>query len=256
MCTDTLMSTSFTSTEPTHPQQGTLEPAMRDDRMVAYVSHELRNPLATLKTRLFLARRHPENFDQHLRIMEEVTDQMKCLVDDLLDSARLQHGTFPLAPRPVDLRELINHAIEQQGPAAVLKLIKLSADCPNEPVMLCVDPNRITQVLTNLIANAINYTPVSGEVVVQLFALPGEVRLCVCDNGLGISADALHRIFEPFFRGDNHGVSGTGLGLAIAKAIVEQHGGAISVASKLGRGSVFTVALPKETPYADMGSRS
>lgn len=229
---------------------------LNEQHILAYVMHELRNPLTNLKMRLYLAHKHPENMEQHLRIMDEVTEHMRCLVEDLLDSARISLGSFPLNRQAVDLRDLIAHATEMHRPAALLKLIRLSSDCPEYPVNAVVDPNRITQVLGNLIANAINYTGIEGEISVQLFAEHGGARLYVNDNGIGIPRETLAHLFEPFVRGNNHAIKGSGLGLSIAKAIVEQHGGTLTVVSRVGRGSVFSILLPTvPEPSADEPAR-
>ncbi len=168
---------------------------------------------------------------------------MKLLVEDLLDISRFERGVIQLQRQEIILQDLIAEVLTAQQPLAQEKAIRLCSDLPLEPLLVRVDANRIAQVITNLVVNALNYTPSGGQVTVRLSVEP-DITLRVEDTGVGIPSDLLGRIFEPFFRAHENAARGTGLGLTIAREIVEAHGGAITVESVVGQGSVFTVRLP------------
>jgi PAS domain S-box-containing protein len=217
------------------------------DRFIANASHELRTPLTNLKMRLYLARKQPYRLDEHLSIVDQVTDRMEHLVDDLLDISRFERGTIELDRHEVVLQNLISHVVMIQQPHADQKNIRLALDLPHVPLRTLADPKRLVQVFTNLIVNAINYTREDGFVAVQLHAHRegnGDYALVrIRDSGVGIQPRFLPQIFEPFFRVTDGSVKGTGLGLSISKEIIELHGGAIMVESEIGKGSTFTVKL-------------
>jgi|GEM_PF-3485977 len=213
------------------------------DRFIASASHELRAPVTTLKTYLYLLRRQPERAVDHLHVLEQTTERMKLLVEDLLDVSRFERGIIPLQRQEIILQDLIAEVLTAQQPWAEEKNIRLCSDLPLAPLLVRVDANRIAQVITNLVVNALNYTPGGGQVMVRLSTRP-DITLRVEDTGVGIPPDLLGRIFEPFFRAHQNTARGTGLGLTIAKEIVEAHGGTITVESVVGQGSVFTVHLP------------
>lgn len=217
----------------------------QQSNLVAYASHELRTPITNLKTRLYLLRRRPELLDEHVQILEEVTDRMRRLVEDLLDLTRMERGISRLDRRITDLVELTRSNYRLQLPEADRKGLHFTCELPDEPLYADVDPERITQVITNLITNALNYTPDGGFVTLSVTVDPGEQQVVVrvVDSGVGIAADALPYIFQPFYRVVS-AVEGAGLGLSIAREIVELHGGEIGVQSTAGGGSTFTVHLP------------
>lgn len=217
--------------------------------LVSYASHELRTPLTNLKTRLYLLGRRPENLPEHLQILEEVTDRMQRLVEDLLDMTRLEQGIILLHRRPLDVQQLIEHIVQLQQHEAARKGLHITLHLPETPLTILGDEERLTQVITNLITNAINYTAEAGEITVSVaeaadLSHAGEhmVDIEVRDTGIGIASEHLANIFLPFFRVPTT-VKGTGLGLSIAKEIVELHGGTMQVTSQLGVGSAFTVRL-------------
>jgi|GEM_PF-1705570 len=214
------------------------------ERFIANASHELRTPITNMILRLALIRRQPEKLEEHLRVMDLVTGRMRRLVDDLLDLSRFERGVITLERKPVLLQDLLVNVFEVQRPEAEAKNIRLTGDLPPDPLRADVDPDRLTQVITNLVVNAINYTPAGGQITVALEARQDAALIRVQDTGVGIASDVLNKIFEPFFRVEESGVRGTGLGLTIAKEIVELHGGTLSVESEVGRGSVFTITLP------------
>jgi signal transduction histidine kinase len=217
-------------------------------RFIAHASHELRTPITNLITRLYLIRKRPEEATIHLDVLDQVSRRMKRLVDDLLDVSRLERGIITLKRVPVQLNELIKPIVEIQAAEAALKHIVLTyGDEGAADVTVSADRERLTQVVTNLIINAINYTPDGGDVVIYLHQNreTNQAEIIVEDTGVGIPEEHLPHIFDPFFRvPTENGVKGSGLGLSISHDLVAMHGGTISVESKPGAGSRFVVGLP------------
>ena len=170
--------------------------------------------------------------------------RMSRLIDDLVDFAGIQAGRLAVHKERHSTRELIDEAIENFAAAAAERGLELVADVPPSPPELSCDRDRVVQVLSNLLANAVKVTAAGGRVVVSVAARDGEVELAVSDTGPGIAADDLPHLFERYWRSKDAGYEGTGLGLAIAKGIVEAHGGRISATSRVGVGTTFTVVLP------------
>lgn len=222
------------------------------DRFIANASHELRTPLANLKTRLYLLRHQPEQAVRHLEILDRVVNNMSELIESLLDVSRFERGVIALNRHPVVLQDLLNEVITIQQAEAERKQIALSVSLPAVPLTAHIDPHRMAQVFTNLIVNAINYTPEGGQIAIEMACTDSAQKpravVRVRDSGVGIHADLLDQVFEPFFRAHEGAVTGAGLGLTIAREIVRLHGGEIWVESEPGRGSVFSVALDVLTP--------
>lgn len=218
---------------------------LRKSRFIAIASHELRTPITNLNTRLYLIRRQPGKIEEHLQIIEEVVNRMHRLVEDLLDIARFEHGAVGLRLAVVDLRDLIGQVVRLQEAESTLKNIALIVDMPSEPLPIALDPNRIAQAITNLIVNAINYTPQGGSITVKLVSESNAdyAVVSITDSGIGIAPEYIQHVFEPFFRIED-AVKGTGLGLSITKEIVTLHGGDILVESEPGKGSCFQIRLP------------
>ncbi len=216
----------------------------RQARFVAQASHELRTPISNFKQRIFLIRRQPERMDEHLRVLDQTSDHIAYLVNDMMDLTRFQNGLMRFDFRTIHMQTLLRDVIEMQRPAIEEKEISLYTAITNQPLQVRADATRLIQVLTNLISNAINYSFNKGYIVITLEASGEEVILTVRDNGSGIKAEALTHIFQPFYRANSF-ISGTGLGLSIAKEIMDAHNGDISVESALGAGSAFTIRLPK-----------
>ena len=216
-------------------------------RFVAYASHELRTPITNMKTRLYLMRKQPEKISDHLLVLEDVTDRMQRLVEDLLDMSRFERGIIHLKRGVMLLQEIIHRSTSVQEPEAERKGLRFTVELPDEPLYAFVDPERVVQVITNLLTNAINYTPSGKSVTLRLSktmdtGVPhGLVE--VIDTGIGIAEEHLPHIFQPFYRVVSQ-VEGTGLGLNIAKEIIELHQGQIGVESVLKRGSRFYFSLP------------
>jgi PAS domain S-box-containing protein len=231
--------------------------ALQKSLFVAHASHELRTPLTNFKTRLYLLRRTPQRLEEHLNILDGVAERMRRLVEDLLDMSRFERGIIPMKRDLFDMTALLRRIVYIQQPEAERKNQQLTWSIPNGVFWIDGDEDRITQVLTNLITNAISYTPADGRVHIALRTdtqpdTPEAARsilIDVIDTGIGIKSADLAHIFQPFFRVMST-VEGTGLGLSISQAIVQQHGGTISVTSEPGKGSTFTLCLPLSTARA------
>ncbi|MCC6800054.1 MAG: GAF domain-containing protein [Anaerolineae bacterium] len=223
---------------------------VQKDRFIAHASHELRTPLANIKTRLYLLRKQPDKLQSHLEVINHVTDNMTELIENLLDISRFERGVIPLYCRPVALVALIEEVIAIQWPEAERKNILLRASLPDQPLVVNADPQRISQVITNLVNNAINYTSEGGTITIELASADPrdtgsgrQAAIRVRDTGIGIPVEMLPQVFEPFFRANEEVAAGTGLGLTIAREIVHLHHGSITVDSAAGQGAVFTVTL-------------
>lgn len=220
-------------------------------RFVSNVSHELRTPVTTIKLYIELMRRSPpEEWAEYLEVVEQEADRQARLVEDILQLSRIDAGRLELHPTAVPLNNLVTEAVANHQAMARQKELLLEQRLADSTPLAWVDASQIMQVLNNLIENAIHYT-MSGKVTVSSGMQEQEGKtwatVTVSDTGIGISDEDLPRIFDRFYRGRMpRGVSvpGTGLGLAIVKEIVEMHGGKVTVESKVGAGSTFTVWLP------------
>ena len=218
---------------------------------VADVSHELRTPIAALRTFTELQRDGAGDEEQRAEFLDRSTEQisrLEWMSTNLLDLSRIDSGIFPLDVRWGDLRDPVRSVVEAHAEMSEQRGVSLASEVPTNPVMLRFDRERIVQLLTNLVGNALKFTQRGGEVVVALSDGPEGAVLEVRDSGPGIPDAEQPLVFDRFFRGTNVGearASGSGLGLAIVRSIVEMHGGTITVSSALGRGSTFTVTLPR-----------
>ena len=219
------------------------------DEFVALISHDLRTPLTSIMGYLELVLEDGDLSDQqqgYLEVVNRNADRLLRLVNDLLFVARLEAGELDLHPSELDLGAVARQSISEAEPRAAAKGITIT--CDTEPVPpVKADKGRIFQVLDNLVSNAIKFTPEGGDVHVSVGRSNGTIRLEIADTGIGISPEEQHRLFERFFRAstasERH-IPGTGLGLYIARAIVEAHGGAISVESEPGHGTAFRIEMP------------
>ncbi len=225
----------------------------RSRDFLADVSHELRTPLAALRTFNELltegAADDPDARAEFLELSGQQIERLDWLAQNLLELSKLDSGLVLLDLRPDDLRAAVESAVEQAAAAATRRGVNLSMHLPDTPIRVRHDPQRIGQVVANLVANAIKFTPRGGAVAVDVAATPGGARIEVTDSGVGIEPGELPHIFERFYRGSRLNEargSGSGLGLAIVHSIVDMHGGAIEVESRIGRGTRFTVTLPRD----------
>ncbi|KYF62372.1 HAMP domain-containing sensor histidine kinase [Sorangium cellulosum] len=217
--------------------------------ILASVAHDLRNPLAALKLtvdRLRPDRPLPPEPQLRPMLARIGKEAARCdrMLTDLMDIARMEGGELELRSEVRDARELAREVVELYRPAATAHELGLSL--PEEPVLLRCDPIRIEQVLNNLVANAIKYSPGGGAVQVAVAREGAEVTIAVSDRGVGIAHEDQGRLFERYFRAPSSGrvASGVGLGLWAARRIAEAHGGRIEVTSAPGEGSTFTLHLP------------
>lgn len=215
------------------------------DRFIAHASHEMRTPLTNVKLRLYLLKIQPEKADEHIKVLEQVSARMQELVENLLDVSRFERGIMRLKRSSTELQQVIKDVVVMQRPHADEKSIVLDLTLPSATYRAEVDPDRLAQVVTNLVINAINYTPRGGRMEVALEQLSSnEMAIRVTDSGIGMSAETLSHVFTPFFRASEGVSRGTGLGLTISLEIVKLHGGRIEVTSQEGDGTTFLVILP------------
>jgi PAS domain S-box-containing protein len=228
----------------------------RDD-MMAVVSHDLGNPLSAIRigTSLLL-RTIPEDQLEaggwnHLEFIRQSAQQMENLVNDLLDVKRLEAGKVELQVRSVGIRDVINPVVDVFRPIADGCEVDLVVHCEDELPLMSGDPERLVQVLSNLVSNALKFTAKGGQVTIGARRAADFVLFAVTDTGVGIPADHLPHIFDRFWQGRREGKRGLGLGLAIAKGLVEAHGGRIWSESVLGEGTTFLFTVPAAaTPTA------
>ncbi len=223
----------------------------RQNEFLATLAHELRNPLAPIRTGLEIIRTSMDNrkvVEEVRGMMERQTIQMVRLVDDLLDLSRIQQDKFNLRIARIDLAEVLRNAIESIRPFIDVAKHTLEISLPPEPTFLDADSSRLAQVFSNLLSNAAKYTPNGGVIRVRGEVLQHEVRVSVKDNGLGIPLEMQDRVFEMFTQIDRSVEShytGLGVGLTLVQKIVKMHGGNVSVHSEgPNKGSEFTVCLP------------
>ena len=222
------------------------------DEFLAVLGHELRNPLSPIVTSLDLLDRRDEAASRKERaVMRRQVNHLRRLVDDLLDVSRITTGKFQIDAQPVNLAEVVRHAVA----AAPGQQVSLSAP---ESVWVQGDDSRLTQVLNNLLSNAARFGSTATEVTLSKDGT--HARLAVSDNGIGMTEELLARVFEPFQQAPQslaRRTGGLGLGLAIVRKIVELHGGQVTASSAgAGQGSRFEVALPLVTPPATASSDS
>lgn len=227
------------------------------DYFFARASHDLRSPLTSIMTRLYLLGKKPEQLDTHLKILNAVSNHMLELVNDLLDVSRVEQGALILNPRDLVLQNVVDEVVEVQQADAELRQIQLVSSLIDTPLHVYGDPLRLNQVITNLVSNAIHYTPENGQITVSVEKDCIEGMRCavirVRDNGIGISPDNLDHVFDPFFRVNGNNENGSGLGLYIVKEIVKLHGGEVSVASEMGIGTTFSVFLTLSDSESSVG---
>ena len=225
------------------------------------VSHELRTPLCSIVGFAEFLEDEvagPLTNEQRNFVgeIQAGARRLASLVDDLLDFARLEAGTFRLIPREGDLCEKVREVAYSLTPQARQKGLALLLELPEAPVYLCADHPRLGQVIINLVHNAIKFTPEGGQVRVAMACDPTHVRVVIADTGIGIDVAHQGRLFDTFYQVEpttTRAQGGAGLGLSIAKALVEAHGGAIDLESAPGRGARFCITLPRVGIDPDLG---
>ena len=223
---------------------------------VANVSHELKTPLTSIQgfaqAILDDTASTPESRKQAAQIIYDESGRMHRMALDLLDLARLEAGTADLEMSDVDLKVLLQGIVDKFTPQAQKANVTLRLDVPGDVPSVTGDGDRLAQVFTNLVDNALKFTPANGTITLSAKKAEGEVEVSVTDSGIGVESEALPRLFDRFYQADPSrsggetaaGRRGAGLGLAIVKEIVEAHGGKIGVRSQVGRGTTFVIHLP------------
>jgi len=227
-----------------------LEKARKD--FVANVSHELRTPLTSIKGFVEAlqdgAINNPEQSSRFLSIISQHTNRMNKIISDLLQLSQIESKEFELKIEPFSLKELVEEVVYSLKRSADGKSQNLEVNLHSEDAKVLGDKYRINQALTNLVDNAVKYTPEKGNIRIESRDKGEVVEIAVIDNGIGIPRNDLPRIFERFFtvdKGRSRELGGTGLGLSIVKHIIEAHGGKVNVQSQLGKGSEFSFTLKK-----------
>jgi signal transduction histidine kinase len=224
----------------------------RKDEFLASLSHELRNPLAPLRNALDELRRaggDPLVAGRAYAIMERQLFHLVRLTDDLLDVSRMTRNKIDLRRERIDLRLVLQSAIETTQPLIAVAGQILTVDIPRESVWVYVDFTRLAQAISNLLNNAVKYTPRGGRITLRAAAEEGEVIISVSDTGVGIAPSALPNIFDMFMQGEDPAGQlrdGLGIGLTLAKRLIELHDGRITAKSEgPGTGATFTIRLPR-----------
>jgi PAS domain S-box-containing protein len=218
------------------------------DEMLSVVAHDLRNPLNTIvmgaSTIMDLLPETTPLLKRHAKIVRRAADRMNRLIQDLLDVKRIESGRLVVEPRPVSIEALVDEATEMLRPLASAASLELMIAIADNLPQVNADSGRVLQVFSNLVGNAIKFTPPGGGITIGATQVENEVRFEIADTGPGIAADQLPHVFGRFWQGSRGDRRGIGLGLAIAKGIVEAHHGRIWVESQVGEGSRFYFTLP------------
>jgi signal transduction histidine kinase len=218
----------------------------RED-VISVVSHDLRNPLnvIALATAILGRGQISDTQRKHLGKIERSMQRMNRLIEELLDITKLESNTLPISRTTVGVQSLIADTYDMMRPIAEEKGVSLERELGPETARLFADRERMLQVLSNLVGNAVKFTSPGGRVMLAAQHRAGLVRFSVEDTGPGIAADDLSRVFDRYWQGGRESRQGAGLGLAIAKGIVHAHGGEIGVDSVLGKGSTFWANIPE-----------
>lgn len=227
-----------------------LDADRRKNEFIAMLAHELRNPLAAIGNclRLMRASAAVEHAEWCREVIERQTHHLGRLIEDLLDVSRITHGKIELRRQETDLGALIERAVAAMRPLMDSRSHTLTARMESGPLPMDADPTRIEQVLVNLLNNAAKYTDPGGRISLEAWPEGAEAVVTVSDNGIGLAADVLPHVFDPFLQVDhslNRSEGGLGIGLTLVKRLVELHGGKVTACSDgPGKGSVFEVRLP------------
>ncbi len=238
-------------TEKKNSEQEMREANRRKDEFLAMLAHELRNPLAPIRNAVEIIRSSKTDtarIDWTCEIIERQVQHMSRLLDDLLDVSRITHGQIRLNKESTDLTTLVRRSLDASRTVLEKKNLRLVTDFVPGPVPISADVTRIEQVITNLLNNAVKFTPAGGQITVSVHHEGDSAMLRVVDNGRGIAPDLLPRIFQLFEQGDRslaRSEGGLGIGLTLVQNLVRMHSGTVEAKSEgPGRGSEFMVRLP------------
>ncbi len=225
------------------------------DEVLAVVSHDLRNPVGTIAAAAELLADvplPPEQRGEHLEIIYRAADRINRLIQDLLDVAQIEAGKLSVWQKPVKTVEMLDEAVASARARADEEGVRLCAEVDPQLPQVAADRDRILQVMTNLIVNALKFTPENGQVTVTASASGGGVLVAVSDTGPGIEPEMREHLFDRFWRGHRTAGGGAGLGLAIVEGILAAHGAQVHVETEVGEGSRFSFVLPlhRETKTA------
>ena len=233
---------------------GDAETAVRDrDDLLGLVSHDLRNPINAVKMLASALLRIPSDAHattlppsaaEHASVLLQAATQMDTLIQDLLDVTRLERGQLRIARRPEAIAALMATTADLLAPLATARGVTLETELEAGLPLVDIDPDRIAQVLSNLVGNAVKFTPPGGQVKMRALRQAGGLLVIVQDTGAGIAVEDLPFVFDRFWQSKRTDRSGAGLGLAIAHGIVSAHGGTLSLESEVGRGTSALLTLP------------
>ncbi len=220
------------------------------EHTINIVSHDLRNPLASIQMYIELLSRDPTMIEKQgvaLQTIRRSTERMNRIISDLLDAGRIDSGRFSIELKNEGVKELLTDTIDALKPIAAEKGVILETQIKTTTPAIVCDHNRMTQALSNIIQNAIKFSPKGGRVLVQVTDAPEGISFAVIDQGPGVPASEIPSLFKRYWRSPTQvEVEGTGLGLYIVNGIVESHGGTVAVKSEIGKGSSFSITLPKQ----------
>lgn len=232
----------------------------QQDEFLAMLAHELRNPLAPIRSAVSIIERLGLNnpqLDQVCSVVRRQVEHMARLLDDLLDASRIASGKVTLQRRPTEIHEFVHQAVEIYLPLIESQHQSLTLDMPQGPLYVEGDPTRLAQMVGNVLHNAAKYTPVNGLITLSARAVDEYIVLKVTDNGQGISQEAIEHVFELFAQEErslDRSQGGLGVGLTVVRGMAHAHGGTVSVRSDgLGCGSEFTLTLPRIVHEAETG---
>jgi signal transduction histidine kinase len=223
------------------------EAARHREDVLAIVSHDLRSPLATVRAAIHGLANSPDgdSRSKRLEMIDRATQRMDRLIGDLLQAAAIRTGRLSVSPRPERLVGLINEALEGHSAVAQRRAIPIVRAFDDESLHVSCDRDRVVQVLSNLLGNALKFCREGATITVAVEPLAHEVRVSVRDTGPGIRQDDIAHLFDPYWSARRDVAKGTGLGLYISKGLIEAHGGRMGVESQLGRGTTFWFTLPR-----------
>lgn len=221
------------------------------DEFVFIAAHDLRTPVTAISGFISLIKQRKGNLDtdmqENLNSIEEGSDRLKQLINDLLEVARSDSGTIKVKLSNIDIVSLIDKTIKEVGPSAAVKNVTITSNLDRSQNLVVADDEKVSEVLENLLSNAIKYNREGGKIDVATKAEAGRLSVSIADTGYGIPKEQQEQVFQKFFRArqkDTQNVSGTGLGLFLVRMLMEKMGGTISFMSEEGKGTIFVFSLP------------